>query len=810
MTSQESCSPDTVIEDEWHDAVTANMADDNFFHVNMTSTQVTNSVPFDLHDLDESQIEQNHDSEMSDEMIVHVTPNVETIMQTIGSTDISDETLLDITMVGTIDDVACLAEKICTKHGVVLDSNLEEPQLVKILLDVSIPVSETSTPGVCVIKCNRPNDDKMMMCNTCKGWVHYGCTKLPRYQLFSVIKKNPHRKYECEVCVSTPPTWVCNLFTDMPTLLKPLPTLSICTQTDTQLSEETPIQATSTSTQTEMEQAKPTSTSPSTQTEVEQAKPTSTSAQMKEDSNVDLQRVISTDIRNAIRSLEQNLFTRLFEAKSDAANTKSELLQLKLNASLKEKNATDRALAEAKKVILSLNTKTMEDEKIHEDRARLVKEVQEISQNLHSLKGEKSNLLAAASINSTLIDCEKSHAALEKKCNILQQHLDLSCAKIKDFEVRLESELKNHRATRDSLVTADSILIITQATLSEQQKINSLLQDELLAWKVAPKPDSDWKLASNIKTPRHEFKINTEDMPAYSVNQIQPDETHQQTQPLVAASEIKQISVINRSSPSNSDLRHISSNSETGQNSEYDKTLDLLIIGNSHVKAISAPRLFKNRTVKVISLPEKSIHGAIDFLKTCKLNPKVCILQVASNSIANNTVQSCLAATTELLNLCAIVMPHTKLFLADPLPRSLYSPLQREAYTNKAKAYMSGLDTLRSNSNFTRLLHLSLYTHTPVHYVADGTHLTQRGTAELIKNYKVAVCPALGIFSYKLGPPVNYITPDPRPSITSMTRAQPNRNYTSVGSSSENSMSPADVSRFIGDLKTLVGSLNNW
>ena len=125
------------------------------------------------------------------------------------------------------------------------------------------------------------------------------------------------------------------------------------------------------------------------------------------------------------------------------------------------------------------------------------------------------------------------------------------------------------------------------------------------------------------------------------------------------------------------------------------ESVDLLIVGNSHVSRVNASRLFRTRTTKVVSLPEKSIQGAIDYIRHTKLKPKVCIFQISSNSIVNDTVSNCLLATTAFFNLSAKSMPSTLLFLADPLSRRLHSPQQREAYTFPAHVRLSAVDDAR-------------------------------------------------------------------------------------------------------------------
>ncbi|CAC5376151.1 unnamed protein product [Mytilus coruscus] len=44
----------------------------------------------------------------------------------------------------------------------------------------------------------------MLQCNTCKGWVHYGCTGLPGYELAKYIRHKT-KKYSCKFCTMKDP-----------------------------------------------------------------------------------------------------------------------------------------------------------------------------------------------------------------------------------------------------------------------------------------------------------------------------------------------------------------------------------------------------------------------------------------------------------------------------------------------------------------------------------------------------------------------------------------------------------------------------
>ncbi|VDI75123.1 Hypothetical predicted protein [Mytilus galloprovincialis] len=48
-------------------------------------------------------------------------------------------------------------------------------------------------------ECESLNNKSMIECISCKKWIHYGCTKLPRYELARYIRYK-QRKYNCIAC----------------------------------------------------------------------------------------------------------------------------------------------------------------------------------------------------------------------------------------------------------------------------------------------------------------------------------------------------------------------------------------------------------------------------------------------------------------------------------------------------------------------------------------------------------------------------------------------------------------------------------
>ena len=65
------------------------------------------------------------------------------------------------------------------------------------------------TNKTCTTNCKNEDNDNMLFCNTCAGWVHYDCTNLPLYAMYSLITTK--RKYTCQNCVSIPSEFLQNM-----------------------------------------------------------------------------------------------------------------------------------------------------------------------------------------------------------------------------------------------------------------------------------------------------------------------------------------------------------------------------------------------------------------------------------------------------------------------------------------------------------------------------------------------------------------------------------------------------------------------
>ncbi len=96
---------------------------------------------------------------------------------------------------------------------------------------------------------------------------------------------------------------------------------------------------------------------------------------------------------------------------------------------------------------------------------------------------------------------------------------------------------------------------------------------------------------------------------------------------------------------------------------------DVLIVGNSNVRKLN-PRLFKPEfTVKHV-LNDKTLSGAVNFLKNTDVSPrKSIVLQAIDNDIGNVTNDEIMSMIDQFKSVCEKRFPGVKLFVLEPLGR---------------------------------------------------------------------------------------------------------------------------------------------
>ncbi|CAC5391282.1 unnamed protein product [Mytilus coruscus] len=85
------------------------------------------------------------------------------------------------------------------------------------------------------------------------------------------------------------------------------------------------------------------------------------------------------------------------------------------------------------------------------------------------------------------------------------------------------------------------------------------------------------------------------------------------------------------------------------ENSRHSDTYDLLIIGSSIIKDLDGKRMYKHRKVKITTLHDKTVFGAIQYIKSFRDKAKHIMFQIGSNDIEQKTPDEVIQEIEELV-----------------------------------------------------------------------------------------------------------------------------------------------------------------
>ncbi|CAG2239835.1 CEMIP [Mytilus edulis] len=107
------------------------------------------------------------------------------------------------------------------------------------------------------------------------------------------------------------------------------------------------------------------------------------------------------------------------------------------------------------------------------------------------------------------------------------------------------------------------------------------------------------------------------------------------------------------------------------ENSHHRDTCDLLIIGSSIIKDIDGKRLYKNRKVKIITLHDKTVFGAIQYIKSFRDKAKHIMFKIGSNDKEQKTPDEVIEEIEELVRVTQRYNPDAPITFGEILPRVL-------------------------------------------------------------------------------------------------------------------------------------------
>ena len=163
---------------------------------------------------------------------------------------------------------------------------------------------------------------------------------------------------------------------------------------------------------------------------------------------------------------------------------------------------------------------------------------------------------------------------------------------------------------------------------------------------------------------------------------------------------------------------------------------DLWIIGTSIVKDLRGRRMYRNKSVRITTLKDKTIYGATQLMKYGRMFAKHIMFQVGSNELENKEPDDIMEKLEKLVEVAREKVPHTDILFGEILPRfykdrrlSSVFEEKRLIFNNLIKAFCK-----ESDMNFIEYDQLRIL----ISYV-DGIHLNTIGVHIMVKCIKRVV-----------------------------------------------------------------------
>lgn len=177
------------------------------------------------------------------------------------------------------------------------------------------------------------------------------------------------------------------------------------------------------------------------------------------------------------------------------------------------------------------------------------------------------------------------------------------------------------------------------------------------------------------------------------------------------------------------------------QRRDYDPNhKDLWIVGTSIIRDLNAKQMYRNKRVKVYTLHDKTVTGAIEFIKSGKMNTKHVLFQLCSNDLESSTPVEVLEEFESLIKLTKECYPDITITVCEVMPR-FYDNINalskfeqsREIFNNLLKDFCVANDIV-----------LIKFRMNAYHFY-DGIHFNERGVRIYVSVLKKVMDPILGL-----------------------------------------------------------------
>ena len=368
----------------------------------------------------------------------------------------------------------------------------------------------------------------------------------------------------------------------------------------------------------------------------------------------------------AFKSLETTLVQATSDARNELLEKRLESLSLELELVKNDKTHLEWELGMARKAMheskQQLNPENCQ--RCHalgdanKTAAENLRQSAQKQINLETLVDSLRTDIAKA--NSELDSSKPNSDSLARNLNTAIESKHEAETKISELERRVRLEQQEVSDLNDQLHYASAKIAELEADLQNEQKQTAALNKRLRDQALLPK---------------------TSQNPSASAPSHSPNQTAAQAFP------------------------PMDNQNPTAKTSQNHAVVDFLIMGNSNTSHIKPWRIFgHSKTTRVVTLKNKTIEGATDFVDGCDLKPHVVVLRVAGNNLAQSTslVEDSVDKMNRLIDNCQTKFLGASILVGQPLPQMLRTAKPRNSTKTKL---MNSLDNLANmSSNFQHYL----------------------------------------------------------------------------------------------------------
>lgn len=175
---------------------------------------------------------------------------------------------------------------------------------------------------------------------------------------------------------------------------------------------------------------------------------------------------------------------------------------------------------------------------------------------------------------------------------------------------------------------------------------------------------------------------------------------------------------------------------------ENDSEFDVWIVGASVVKDLNPKLMYKNRKVRRTTLWDKTVAGAIDFVKPGKIKSKTILFQKGSNDLDHLSEDELMKEIEQMVKVTREMYPESNVVYTEILPR-FYRDMNMLTQYNQKRRLFNNL--LKDYCKDLELAIVNFGDYFDIDSFYDGIHLNQKEINVYVSQVKRVLSPIMGM-----------------------------------------------------------------